>query len=523
MPQLERSADVTPEGKRQRARSPAGAAPSTEVKAPRVGYGKAMSSPWELPPGGLEQSPAWHLLISRCGGAAPPPPEERLGAPIEGGFPVAKWPPNVLVDCDRVCWLPDDWGQGVKNTGPGGTYIVWVSPQGGIFYHRPVIERTLGRELTAFDGCRGRLRAVQARLGTLADDEFFRAMLSAEERRRLAPPEGFRFCVVSARRARTPQGAQDVMLVEAHFRRAGVRPTWYVDAPSLEDYRRLGLQAVVGGKLTPARNLALEDAAREGRACVQVSDDISRWEYLVCPKLESRGGDFSEANAAAAGAKRYVISPVAAAQFLLARMRSCGRGPQLGGVYPNANAAQAISQDECTYRHFILGDFFVVDSSPCRFDPAMTLKEDYDFTAAHLAQHGAALRCNRLFLHAKHSTNQGGAVATRDSGGAEERKNIAILQAKWPGAFHLNGKRKDEVIFNWSHHKPGTAAAAVDAGAASGAAAGHAAAAVPRDTAAAGAADGAAAAPVGAAAAAGGATVLLERALQGGAAVINVE
>lgn len=420
-----------------------------------MGYGKAMSSPWELPPGGIEGSPAWKFLLQRCGGAEPPAPEERLGAPLDDGFPVSQWPPNVLVDCDRVCWLPDDWGQGVKNTGPGGTYVVWVSPKGGIFYHRPTIERSLGRELTPFDGCRGRLRSVQARLGQSLDEKFFRDVLSAEERKHIVPADSFRFCVVSARRAKTPQGAHDIMLVEAHFRRMGVQPVWYVDAASVEDYCRLGLNAIVGGKLTPARNMALDDAQREGKVCVQVSDDISRWEYLECEKLEMKGGDFSEANAAVSGAKRYPLSPLGAAQFLLARMRSSGHGARLGGTFPNANAAQAIGQDICTYRHFILGDFFVVDGSPCRFDSTMTLKEDYDFTASHLARHGAVVRCNRLFLHVKHSTNEGGAVATRDGDGSEERKNIAILQAKWPGAFHLNGKRKDEVIFNWNHRKPG--------------------------------------------------------------------
>lgn len=451
--------DVTPEGKRKRAQSPC-QAPGTEAKTARVGYGKAMSSPWELPPGGIEGSPAWQFLLQRCGGAQPPAPEERLGAPIEDGFPVSEWPPNVLVDCERVCWLPDSWGQGVKNTGPGGTYIVWVSPKGGIFYHRPTIEKSFGRELTPFDSSRGRMRSVQAHLGPSMDEDFLRDVLTAEERQHIVPANGFRFCVISARRARTPQGAHDIMVVEAQFKRMGVRPTWYVDAASCEDYRRLGLDAVVGGKLTPARNMALDDAQREGKPCVQVSDDISKWEYVLREKLEMKGGDFSEANAAVAAAKRYSLSPVAAAQLLLAKMRASGLGPRLGGVYPTANAAQGISQDECTYRHFILGDFFVADDSPCRFDSTMTLKEDYDLTASHLARHGAVLRCNRLFLHVKHSTNEGGAVATRDSDGSEERKNIAILQTKWPGAFSLNGKRKDEVIFNWSRYRPGAAGAA---------------------------------------------------------------
>merc|ERR1719222_19775 len=82
----------------------------------------------------------------------------------------------------------------------------------------------------------------------------------------------------------------------------------------------------------------------------------------------------------------------------------------------------------------------------------MTLKEDYDFTCSHLDKHGSVLRCNRMFVTAKHSTNTGGAVAIRDDSGSKERLNIAILQKKWPGGFKLNPKRKDEVTMHWSRH-----------------------------------------------------------------------
>merc|ERR1712039_502277 len=51
---------------------------------------------------------------------------------------------------------------------------------------------------------------------------------------------------------------------------------------------------------------------------------------------------------------------------------------------------------------------------------------------------------------AKHATNAGGAVDVRDSSGAKERMNIAILQRKWPGVFRMNGKRNDEVVMSWA-------------------------------------------------------------------------
>ena len=37
-----------------------------------------------------------------------------------------------------------------------------------------------------------------------------------------------------------------------------------------------------------------------------------------------------------------------------------------------------------------------------RFDERMTLKEDYDYTAQHLHEHGAVARSNRVFITATH-------------------------------------------------------------------------------------------------------------------------
>merc|ERR1712039_882719 len=96
-----------------------------------------------------------------------------------------------------------------------------------------------------------------------------------------------------------------------------------------------------------------------------------------------------------------------------------------------------------------LGDFFVVDKSKVRFDESMTLKEDYDFSCAHIRAHGSVMRCNRLTLSVKHYSNKGGAVDERDKKGKKERMNVAILKKKWPGCFSANPKRKNEVIMRW--------------------------------------------------------------------------
>jgi len=133
-------------------------------------------------------------------------------------------------------------------------------------------------------------------------------------------------------------------------------------------------------------------------------------------------------------------------------MRSSPLKPKLGGVFPCANAAMTMGATEYGTQNFILGDFFVADKSPVRFDLSLTLKEDYDFTCSHIAKHGSVLRCNRMVLTVRHYANEGGAVDIRDGAGKKEKANIAILQRKWPGVFKDNVKRPSEVLMNWNNH-----------------------------------------------------------------------
>jgi len=196
--------------------------------------------------------------------------------------------------------------------------------------------------------------------------------------------------------------------------------------------------------------MALNDAAKAKKLCVQVSDDISKWEYWNVAKVVSKVSDFKVQNKLAASSRKagncLNISPAAAMRFMAAKMRAVGA--KLGGVYPQANIARAFSQPITTAENFILGDFFVADKSPVRFDESMSLKEDYDYTCGHLAEHGQVLRFNRMVLIVKHNTNAGGAVSVRDT--LREQQNIAVLQQKWPGVFRLNPTRKNEVILNWN-------------------------------------------------------------------------
>jgi len=300
--------------------------------------------------------------------------------------------------------------------------------------------------------------------GAEAENLLFQC-LNEKERACLPDATEFHFCVISARRTQTAEGRKDVLNVQSQLVAAGATPCWYVDAASLEGYKELGLNAVVGGKLIPARNMALEDASKLGKACVQVSDDIARWDFYRGDS-EGRHKVLAEANAAYKRAEQYQISPVSAARFLLAKMRGTTDGPQpqLGGVYPLRNVGQAFAATTYHRKHFILGDFFVVDKSTVRFDTRMSLKEDYDFTCSHLKEHGAVLRCNRMIIQAKHETNAGGACSIRDPDGERERYNINILQQKWPGVFTAHPTRSNQVVLRWGSLKPETEPAAKQEG-----------------------------------------------------------
>merc|ERR1719387_1622510 len=124
-----------------------------------------------------------------------------------------------------------------------------------------------------------------------------------------------------------------------------------------------------------------------------------------------------------------------------------GKQPQLGGVYPLQSCSRTFASPPFARHHFVIGDFFVVDKSKVRFDENMKLKEDYDFTCAHINAHGSVMRCQRMTLCVKHYANSGGAVTVRNSDA--EKMNIAVLNRKWPGAFRMNPKRRNEVIMRW--------------------------------------------------------------------------
>ena len=372
------------------------------------------------------------------------------------------WPNGCAVSKDgrtpcRPMWLPASWAVGVKTTCES-FLRVYISPAGKTYYDSNIKSAGItdrGPEATL----RGAKLFAKERIKkgenwhcqklSWDDDERFLRTLSETERKSIPSVSNLHIAVVSARRANVLQGIKDIVAIECGLRSSGCNSRWYVDSESFADYEQLGLDVVVGGRLTPARNMALEDAVKLGKSCVQVSDDIQKWTYWDTrnevisfkedPFVNKLVRDLVNRE------KVFNLSPGLTACFILGKMREVGA--KLGGVYPQANPARAFHQCEFSNEHFILGDFFVADNSPVRFDESMTLKEDYDFTCTHLREHGKVLRWNRLLMTVKHYDNAGGAVSVRNA--TLEMANIKILQDKWPGVFYPTPGRVNEVSLHW--------------------------------------------------------------------------
>jgi len=289
-----------------------------------------------------------------------------------------------------------------------------------------------------------------------AGDAVMMRTLSRAERQHVLPASSFHFAVISARRARTKIGRQDIARVQKSLCDHYASPIWYVDEASLNAYKELGVEAVVGGTITEARNAALVFAESHGQVCVQVSDDISGWTFLP---VEEQSTDKQQNNERVKSVA-IDVSPLEAARYLVAKMRgsSLEPKPRLGGLYPCKNGTWALENAPFGAWDFIIGDFFVVDVAPAktdqhmplRFDHAMTLKCDFDFTLQNLVRFGSVCRCNRLLINAKHD-QAGGASNVRDPRKEEEKFNAELLSAKWGALVRVRKTGKNIDIVKTAH------------------------------------------------------------------------
>ena len=89
---------------------------------------------------------------------------------------------------------------------------------------------------------------------------------------------------------------------------------------------------------------------------------------------------------------------MAAASLLHALLKATDH--RLAGCFPNANPGLAAGAAPVQSHLFIVGDFLVIDvqRTSLRFDERLMLKEDYDYTAQHLHEHGGRVSLEPHFM-----------------------------------------------------------------------------------------------------------------------------
>lgn len=269
------------------------------------------------------------------------------------------------------------------------------------------------------------------------------------------PADAFVFCVISGKRSeRVPQNM-------TKFKKTGAFPTFFVadnEGPAYRGYIGMHPDAekmvVESGRLCPSRNAALAHAEKNGKICVQMSDDIQhltlhvledaakRWtmEPPTADEVEERVA-VDVANQRAKDSQKFALTPIECAQIIQFQMQR--HNAKLGGTCIHGNGGFAFSTAFVAVDSFILGDFMVIDTrtkDTPRFDLRMSLKEDYDVTAAHLHKYGVACRVHQILIAAEHRRNTGGAVFYRSR--SLELAHIQFLKAKWPGVFSENFSRQ---------------------------------------------------------------------------------
>lgn len=213
--------------------------------------------------------------------------------------------------------------------------------------------------------------------------------------------------------------------VRALEEKAGGPATWYVGQGESRAYFEAGATSVVeAGGLVAARNAALDDAFAHNLPCVQLDDDL-RAIHLAKSKREREPMTLSAAIA-------YMLQAASDSSAYLA------------GVAPTSNSFYFNPLRPVKNSGFVIASLCCVLPSPIRFDPAFTLKEDYDFTLAHLHWYGNIARCDAILADFLHYTNSGGAVAVRNS--ETEAANIERLKAKWPAFVRDHPRRDNEVL-----------------------------------------------------------------------------
>ena len=230
--------------------------------------------------------------------------------------------------------------------------------------------------------------------------------------------------VISWKRAETIGALDSFILKHGHF---------VIHAEEEEDYRRNGARQIViqnPSGLVGARNSALDHAQECGAACVQIDDDLVKVNRNECDGIAGDVVPFEEGYDALIEFTEN--SPA-----------------KLCGVPPTANAFFA--KKPVHDNGFIIGSLMIAKPCDIRFDAALKLKEDYDYTLQHIKEYGLVQRYQKYLYTFKHYNNPGGAVDVRND--ATEQASVMYLLKKWDGAIKIHPRRKNEVMIQSNLHR----------------------------------------------------------------------
>lgn len=205
---------------------------------------------------------------------------------------------------------------------------------------------------------------------------------------------------------------------------AGLHATWVVPPDQAQTYRDAGAAAWgVDGRLSEARNAALDAAFGIDAWCVQLDDDLRRVKTL------DRDGAWHPV-------------PLKAALADIATALDGHPLARLAGAAPTDNPYFARGGPVRTWA-FVLGSLTVTKPTPLRYDTDLTLKEDWDYTCQHLSRYGAVVRCDSVLPTFVHYTNAGGAQRYRND--QLETDITQRLLDRWPGLLRPHPRRDHEL------------------------------------------------------------------------------
>lgn len=193
------------------------------------------------------------------------------------------------------------------------------------------------------------------------------------------------------------------------------------------------------------RNQAMIDAWALCHTVCILSDDLRKITWLMREEGGKKGKNGG-----------FVELPISFANGFRRFMQTWEEGDEygeykdfkLGGTMPAPNPFYRNLESGVRTTLFVIGDFMVIKpDAKVYLDLRFRVKDDYDYTMAHLVEHGGVYRNDDFMLYFLHNSNVGGLVDERTV--ALQQADIALLKQKWGDTFVDHKTRANEVLLRF--------------------------------------------------------------------------